>query len=279
MPKTLAGSGPHDEIDSATIAFYRQVLEALNRAGIPFLVGGAFAFAHLTGIQRHTKDLDLFIRRDDYPRIESLLRGHGHRIELTFPHWLAKVHAGDDFIDLIFDSGNGLAPVDDAWFQHADDAEVFGVPVKLSPAEESLWTKAFIMERERFDGADVAHFIRACAHRLDWERLVRRFGPHWRVLLSHLVLFGFIYPGDRALLPPWVMDDLLARLWQETQQPPPHTRLCAGTLLSREQYLADIEQFGYRDARVTTLSTMSAQDVSAWTEAIPSRQDATQPGG
>src|SRR5438046_48774 len=118
MPQTLAGSSPCDEIDSDTIAFYRQVLTALNDAGIPFLVGGAFAFAHFTGIQRHTKDLDLFVRRDDYARIERLLRDHGHRTELTYPHWLAKVHAGDDFIDLIFDSGNGLAPVDDTWFEH-----------------------------------------------------------------------------------------------------------------------------------------------------------------
>jgi hypothetical protein len=27
--------------------------------------------------------------------------------------------------------------------------------VKLMPVEESIWTKAFIMERERFDGADI----------------------------------------------------------------------------------------------------------------------------
>ena len=26
--------------------------------------------------------------------------------------------------------------------------------------EESLWQKAFIMERERYDGADVAHLLR-----------------------------------------------------------------------------------------------------------------------
>ena len=37
-----------------------------GRAGggeVPFLVGGAYAFAHYTGIVRHTKDLDLFVRR------------------------------------------------------------------------------------------------------------------------------------------------------------------------------------------------------------------------
>ena len=103
----------------------------------------------------------------------------------TFPHWLAKAFADDaehtPFVDLIYRSGNGVAEVDDEWFEHAIDAEVLGIPVKLIPAEENLWSKAFVMERERFDGADVAHLIQRTGRDLDWDRLLRRFGPHWRV--------------------------------------------------------------------------------------------------
>jgi hypothetical protein len=125
-----------------------------------------------------------------------------------------------------------------------------------------------VMERERHDGADVAHLLLACGPRLDWPRLLRRFGPHWRVLLSHLVLFGYVYPGERARVPRWVMDELLQRLHAETLRPPPRTRLCAGTLLSREQYLQDVETLGYQDVRMTPLSTMSDSDVADWTAAI-----------
>ena len=58
------------------------------------------------------------------------------------------------------------------------------------------------MERERYDGADVAHIILAYGDRMDWRRLIDRFGRYWRVLLSHLVLYGFIYPSAaRACLP------------------------------------------------------------------------------
>jgi hypothetical protein len=128
------------------------------------------------------------------------------------------------------------------------------------------------MERERYDGADVAHLLRARGDRLDWHRLLRRFGAHWRVLLSHLVLFGFVYPGERELVPTWLTDLLLERLQQETRQPPSRVRLCAGTLLSREQYLDDVEQQGYQDVRHTSASTMTPQDVAVWTEAIPGRQ-------
>lgn len=266
-----------NENESDTAAFYRHLLETLNASRLPFLVGGAFAFACFTGIERDTKDLDLFIRRGDVERLADVLQAAGYATELTFPHWLAKVHRRGAFVDVIFNSGNGISPVDDGWFRHAADAQVLGVPVRIAPAEECLWTKAFIMERERYDGADVAHLLQAHAERMDWSRLLARFGPHWRVLLSHLVLFGFVYPGERARIPAWVMDDLLARLRREMLEPAPATRLCAGTLLSREQYLSDVQQQGYQDARATALSTMTPEDVADWTNAIPAR-DAPPPG-
>jgi hypothetical protein len=51
-------------------------------------------------------------------------------------------------------------------------------------------------------------------------------------------------------------------------------RVCAGTLLSREQYLHDVEQLGYVDGRLTPASTMTEADVATWTAAIPARQEA-----
>ena len=263
-----------DEVRPSTARFYRRALQVLAAAHVPFLVGGAFAHACFTGIRRPTKDLDLFIRREDFDRVAALMHAQGWRAEISYPHWLAKVFAGDDFIDLIFNSGNGLTPVDDRWFKGNARAEVLGVPVLLANMEDSLLSKAFIMERERYDGADIAHTIQANAEQLDWTALLERFGPHWRVLLAHLTLFGYIYPGERHRVPRWVMDQLMLRLMAETRRPPgadPH--LCAGTLLSREQYLHDVEQLGYVDGRLTPASTMTAQDVAVWTEAIPDRQD------
>ncbi|HEX6705955.1 MAG TPA: nucleotidyltransferase family protein [Albitalea sp.] len=246
-------------------------MEILHQEHLDFLLGGAYAFAWYTGIERNTKDLDLFIRRADYPRVEQVLNAAGHRTELTYPHWLAKSFHGDAFVDLIFNSGNGIAPVDSGWFGHAAEAQVLGVPVKIAPVEETLCSKAFIMERERYDGADIAHLLRAQAAGIDWERLLRRFGLHWRVLLAHLVQFGFIYPAERSRIPTWLMDDLIDRLRQETWQPPVASQVCAGTLLSREQYLYDVEQLGYLDARLAPLGTMTLQDLAHWTRAIAGR--------
>ena len=164
--------------------FYARLLQLLRDAQVPFLVGGSHAFSLLTGHQRPTKDLDLFIRRDDWERVAGLATGAGWVAELTYPHWLGKVIDAPFFVDAIFNSGNGLCPVDDSWFEHAVNGRLLGQSVQLLPPEEGVWTKAFVMERERFDGADVAHLLLACAPRLDWQRLLRRFGPHWRVLLE-----------------------------------------------------------------------------------------------
>jgi hypothetical protein len=147
---------------------------------------------------------------------------------------------------------------------------VLGIPVKLMPAEEMIWSKGFIMERERYDGADIAHILRARAGQLDWRRLLLRFGRHWRVLMSHLVLFGFIYPAERAHVPAWVMQELTRRLQRENITVPVAgaTPICRGPLLSRAQYLPDIEEHGYQDARLTHESAMNESDVVLWTEGI-----------
>ena len=143
-----------------------------------------------------------------------------------------------------------------------------GLPVRLCAPEETIWSKAFIQERERFDGADVAHIIRAASPDLDWDRLLRRFGLHWRVLLSHLVLFGFIYPSERDKIPARVLRELTGRLLTETEAPPPSDNVCQGTLLSRAQYLTDIERQGFEDGRVEPRGPMTVDDVALWTEAI-----------
>jgi len=259
---------PESRLGVQTVGFYRRTMETLKRGSVDFLVGGAYAYECYTGIARDTKDFDLFVRREDRYHALETLAAAGYRTEMSFPHWLGKAHAGDSFIDVIFGSGNGIAIVDEAWFEHAVPAEVFGDLVKLCPPEEMIWSKAFIMERERFDGADVAHLIHARAEQLDWARLLARFGDHWRVLLSHLVLFGFIYPCERRRIPSDVMNDLVGRLHAESVNPRPAGRVCQGTILSRAQYLPDLQQAGYEDARLVPRGAMTADDIALWTSAI-----------
>ena len=255
-------------VEEHTIRFYQDALGRLDKAGVPYLVGGAYAFARYTGIERHTKDFDIFLRRGDYERAAKVLREAGYEAELTFPHWLGKAFKGDDFIDLIFSAGNGVAEVDEVWFEHQVPETVLEMSVGLIPAEEMIWSKGLIMERERFDGADVAHVIKAVGHKLDWRRLIDRYAHLWRALYAHLVLFGFIYPSHRSQVPRWVMDELGNRVAQETRQPDSDDRICYGAIVSRQQYLKDITEWGYKDARLRPLGNMSAEDIAHWTAGI-----------
>ena len=258
---------PSDRVppaENGSKTFYRRMLEALDGAGAPYLVGGAFALGPYTGVTRDTKDFDIFVRPADLARVEDVLAAEGCTIERFAPFWLSKAKHGELFIDLIHSSGNGLATVDDGWFEHAAETVVFGLPVRIVPPEEMLWSKAFIMERERFDGADVMHILHECAGRLDWQRLLDRFGDHWRVLLAHLTLFGFVYPQRRASIPDWVMAELTRRLRREQRQTPSRLPLCRGTLLSRHQYAIDVAAWGYRDGRLPPDGRMSQDDIDLW---------------
>ena len=264
-----ADAAANNGLDPTARAFYVRMLEELRGADVPFLLGGAYAFARYTGIERHTKDIDVFVRPEDAERLLAVLGGAGCAIERTHPHWLGKASCGAEFVDVIYSSGNGVARVDDDWFAHAVPDRVLGVPVSLVPPEEMIWSKAFVMERERFDGADVAHLLRATAEVLDWRRLLDRFDENWRVLLVHLVLFGFVYPGERDRIPGWATRELTRRLDAELDAPDADATRFRGTLISREQYLPDLHRWGYRDARLREEGgAMTGRQVAEWTAAI-----------
>lgn len=258
----------YDPDDPKAVECYRTALRVLKAAEVDFLVGGAYAFARVAGTARHTKDLDLFLRPADRDRALATLAAVGYQTEVTYPHWLAKAKSGEFFIDLIYDSGNGATRVDEGWFTYAVAGEVLGQQVKLCPPEECLWSKAFVMDRDRYDGADLAHILRAASHRLDWGRLLGRFGSNWRVLHSHLILFGFIYPAERDKIPAWVMEELAGRLRAEVTVAPPVGHICQGTLLSATQYCPDVREWGYEDARQPPYGSMTPEEVAVWEEGV-----------
>ena len=254
--------------------FYTAVLKSLRESDIPFMIGGGYALKRHTGTGRTTRDLDVFVLPQDVERVLSRFAEQGYRTELTFPHWLGKIYKGKAYADVIFSSGNGVALVDEAWFEHAVEDDVLGMRVKLSPAEEMIWSKAFLMERDRYDGADVAHLILARGLDLDWTRLLQRFREYPLVLLAHLVLFLFSFPSARDRIPAWVWEYLLADL-ERARHAGEDDPICRGTLLSREQYLEALAR-GYKDARLPPEGRMRPEDVLLWTRAAQENREAQE---
>ena len=221
-------------------------LRLLNAAGVRYVVAGAYALRHYTGVVRFTKDLDLFLVPDDVARALDVLRQGGFRTHVLSRHWLAKAKRGGYLVDLIFGFGGWRAAVDETWLANSEPGSLNGVPVRYAPLEETAWMKAFVAHRERFDGADVLHLLRA-ADRFDWHRFLALFDDAWELLYAYLLLYQFVYPDDRDTVPEWVFETLAERLRAEVD--PTVERLCRGSLLDRFSYLPDISLWGYRDGR------------------------------
>jgi len=124
-------------LDPVSRDFYQSAIRYLQQAQIEFLIGGAYSYARHTDLERHTKDFDIFVRPDDCHRVLRTLADAGYNVELRFPHWLGKAFSGDNTIDVIFSSGNGVARVDDEWFVQCDS----GARVSTSMCCCAPWKK------------------------------------------------------------------------------------------------------------------------------------------
>jgi hypothetical protein len=232
---------------AAEEAFHAGLLAMFEDSRIPFRVGGTCAVNAYIGLDRPTKDIDIFCRAGDHMRILAIARQAGHDIAVEDDRWIAKIRRGLYYCDVIFSSANLIAPVTDEWLEELHHAAVFGVDVKLLPPTELIWSKSFIMDRTRYDGADIAHLILKKHEHISWRRLLAYMDHHWEVLLGHVLNFRYIYPSDRTLIPEWLMDELLTRLALHRRMPLAKRKICRGRVFSRSDYLIDVTQWGYAD--------------------------------
>lgn len=243
---------PNETVTAAALtpeaeAFYTECLETLSRSGIPFLVGGTFAVCAHTGIRREAKDLDIFCKPGDYPRILTHFRDLGYQVEVEDERWIAKIRRDDHYVDVIFNSAMALMPITDQWFEEAGRAVIFGQQVAIVGPTELIWSKIFVQDRYRYDGADVTHVILRQCENIDWRRLLSHMDQYWEVLFGQLMNFRFIYPTERHRLPRWLLDELIGRLVRSLDLPVPQTKICRGRLFSRHDYVHDISQWGFAD--------------------------------
>ncbi|MBW3571965.1 MAG: nucleotidyltransferase family protein [Gemmatimonadetes bacterium] len=241
---------------------YKRCLNALNAAGVPCVVAGAYAIYEHTGIIRQTKDLDLFCTPEAVLQAMRVLRQDGFITRLEQSHWLAKAVSRDNpehFIDIIYGMGNGLALIDDDWYRHSTPAILAATQVRVAPPEELLWHRLFINERHRHDMADIAHLILCVGHQMDWKRLVAKTGDDWPLLLSQLLMFRYVYPGYRDQVPQPVLRELLERADESARQ---HSadgqehELTRGTLISRFSFAIDVNEWGFHDLRAEKIRAM-----------------------
>lgn len=243
-----------DEENKKAEDFYKETLTLLNKSGIPYMLGGGFAVFNYTGLYRDTKDLDVFCKSSNFPKMLKYFSDLGYHTELTDVRWLAKLCKDNYYIDIIFDTVNNICTVDDTWHANATQGKLFEVPTHYLSAEELIWCKIYVQNRERFDGADVNHLILKQGKNLNWDRILLHFDQHWHLLLAQLIIFQFVYPADfHEIIPQKIFDELMLRAHQQYEIPPSKEKVCRGPIIDQTQYATDIKEWNYK---VTTIKTV-----------------------
>jgi hypothetical protein len=239
--------GPPERMTKEAEVFYAGALAELKRSKVPFLLAGTFAVNAYTNLDRPTKDLDIFVKASDYPKVLAHFKDRGYKTEVEDERWIAQVKKGKHSFDVIFNSTIAVTPVTDAWFKEAREGMVYRNKVLLLSPTELIWSKVFVQDRYKYDGADVAHVILAEGGKVDWKRLLSYMEQYWEVLLVHVLNFRFIYPTERERVPKWLLDELLERLSAQAKLPTSRMKVCRGRLFSRSDYLKDITKWGFAD--------------------------------
>ncbi len=229
---------------------FRKWLEILNAKGVAYVLGGAYALYLHTGIFRETKDLDVFIEPKDLKTALDAFSAAGYETKIHSPHWLAKVFHGPYFLDLLFGFWNGRLRSIQNWCARSKTAPFAGVPVPLISAEDLIVSKAYVAGRDRFDGADIVHVILKAEGKVDWTQVLIQLGDDYALLLWHLILFDYVYPGHSEGIRE-CMTHLFKKVRDSNSKALPsfHFR---GPLLDPFSFNIDMEEMDYVDPRDMT---------------------------
>ncbi|HVS71610.1 MAG TPA: nucleotidyltransferase [Phycisphaerae bacterium] len=188
-------------------AIYHRVIEAAQKRGIRFVIGGGLAFSHYANRCRNTKDMDLYVAPAEREAMIEATRAAGLRDyydEKPYDRkWIYRSHNGEGIIvDIIWQMANYRAQVDDDWLTRGDLVEIRGVSLRLLPAEELMWAKLYILQRDRCDWGDLLNILYNRAATLDWKHFLQRIGNDKPVLAALLEVFSWACPEKAHELVP-----------------------------------------------------------------------------
>jgi hypothetical protein len=191
---------------------FQRVIRLAREATIPFVIGGFHGMAAYTGQDRDSKDLDLYVLPDDRERMIGVLRQAGladYYDRLPYDRgWIYRAHENGAIVDVIWGMANYRGQVDAVWLEAGQEMEIAGERLRALPAEELLWTRLYVVQRDRCDWPDVMNLLAAAGPELDWERLLARLGEDRPLLAGALAVFSWLDPCRAALLPSGVWQRL-----------------------------------------------------------------------
>ena len=192
-------------IDEEVWAAYRPAIEALRERGIPFALGGGLAFCAYSERWRRLKDVDLFILpRDRDAAVEAIGRGGFRDYFDVKPYdreWIFRGHRGEHIIDLISKMANYRNEVEEEWFRGGGEILLYGTRLPLLPIEELVFSKLYIVQKDRCDWPDLLNIFHERASEMRWSRVRELVGADMALVSSLLSLFGWICPARAREIP------------------------------------------------------------------------------
>jgi hypothetical protein len=175
------------------VATMKRAAAALRDAGIPFMLGGGLA-AWARGGPRTDHDVDLFVREEDAEAALAALVQAEMLPEQPPEDWLLKAHDGDVLVDLIFRPSGG--PVDEAFFERANELEVLGHKLLVASIDDVLVTKLLALTEQEPDFQAVLELARALREQIDWAYVRARSGesPFSRAFFTLAEELGIVDP-------------------------------------------------------------------------------------
>uniref|UniRef100_C6DZM6 Nucleotidyltransferase family protein n=1 Tax=Geobacter sp. (strain M21) TaxID=443144 RepID=C6DZM6_GEOSM len=183
---------------------YADFITEMARLNIPHAVGGGLAVSAYSACVRNTKDMDIYLLEKDSRQVVEMTRKLGFEEYTEVPYdrtWSYRCSRGGYIVDLLWKMLNGRSSIDEIWLTMGWDLVVREVPVKLLPVEELIWSKLYILRRDRADWPDILSLLYAHGDELDWDRLLGNLGADRLVLGGVVSLLRWFCPGMACRLP------------------------------------------------------------------------------
>lgn len=198
---------------------YAKALDAILPLRCPFMIGGAFGLACYTGRWRNTKDLDFFVLPEHHEAfVDALLKAGFVDYHETLAYdrgWIFRAVADGVIVDVIWDTPNRRARVEPVWFERAPQVSLRGETMLAIPAEELLFIKTFVLQKDRCDWSDLMNLLCFQAGHLDWEYVLARYGEEVPLLRALLNVFAWLCPIEASQIP----EPIRARIGLEVTVP------------------------------------------------------------
>jgi len=176
------GVGEQAHPFSAIEQTFKRTVAALQKAEIPFLLGGSLgAWAH--GGPETTNDLDLMVRPEDAERAQQALADVGMRPEIPPEDWLLKAWDGDVLVDLIHHP-TGMDITDEV-LARGVERSVAAMTIPVMAIEDIIATKLLALGEHSLDLEGSLQLARALREQVDWSEVRARTdrSPYARAFL------------------------------------------------------------------------------------------------